>query len=203
MFDYLFRLSPEEQERVVKKVRKLTGGLSNSGGTGTEYEFAIVQFVYANLSIDKRKTVKKATLLKVSSTVLEKKEAELNKVHLLSITINNPLRCGVTFSVRQKQHIARRYFFGISPAAGQIEKGKSITITIAVVLYQPIMARIVVPVYFESEDKEYKEYIHFAIRVSCSKTALLREIEPVSFYATPCRPRANVLLLASILGRES
>ena len=101
-------------------------------------------------------------------------------MHLLSITVNNPLRCGVTFSVRQKQHIARRYFFGISPAAGQIEKGKSITITIAVVLYQPIMARIVVPVYFESEDREYKEYIHFAIRVSCSKAALLREIDPVS-----------------------
>jgi hypothetical protein len=162
MFDYLFKLPAEEQDRVIKKVRKLTGGLSNSG--------------------DKRKTVKKTTLLKISPTVLEKKEAELNKVHLLSITVNNPLRCGVTFSVRQKQHIARRYFFGISPAAGQIEKGKSITITIAVVLYQPIMARIVVPVYFESEDKEYKEYIHFAIRVSCSKAALLREIDPPPFW---------------------
>ncbi len=81
--------------------------------------------------------------------------------------------------MRQKQHIARRYFFGISPASGQIEKGKSITLTIAVVLYQPIMARIVVPVYFESEDKEYREYVHFAIRVSCSKSALLREVDPV------------------------
>ena len=32
MFDYLFKLPAEEQDRVIKKVRKLTGGLSNSGG---------------------------------------------------------------------------------------------------------------------------------------------------------------------------
>jgi len=32
MYDYLFKLAPEEQERVIKKVRKLTGNLSNIGG---------------------------------------------------------------------------------------------------------------------------------------------------------------------------
>lgn len=32
MFDYLFKLPAEEQDRVIKKVRKLTGGLSVSGG---------------------------------------------------------------------------------------------------------------------------------------------------------------------------
>lgn len=32
MFDHLFKLPAEEQDRVIKKVRKLTSGLSNSGG---------------------------------------------------------------------------------------------------------------------------------------------------------------------------
>jgi hypothetical protein len=150
LLDTLLSMTPEEIEKIQKKVHKA---------------------YYTENSKTKKKM--KTASIKISTYQLIQKNVELNKPIVFSVQITNSWKGKVTCTVPNAVDFNRSYFLAISPSEGPVDP-KNTIIKVTVVLYKPLDLRKLLTLSFKIEESDLVESFALPLRVSASSTQLLQ-----------------------------